>query len=146
MKRERWLPPFFICVFHSLWQHQKYILNIKSSSFSSLRSKRFRAVSEQRRTEERDSRFWPREKWNKSHFSRGLCCAVFDSRNSTETLATQAIHFLKPRINKHDPDFLYRQNFLLVCPLKNKCDLAFIPSVLKPLQRWWVLWITSLAI
>ena len=24
------------------------------------------------------------------HFSRGLCCAVFDSRNSTETLATQA--------------------------------------------------------
>ena len=28
----------------------------------SLRSKRFRAVSEQRKTEERDSRFWPREK------------------------------------------------------------------------------------
>ena len=26
------------------------------------------------------------------HFSRGLYCAVFDSRNSTETLATQAIH------------------------------------------------------
>ena len=46
----------------------------------SLRSKRFRLVSEQRKTEERDSRFWPREKWNKSqkllfylrHFSRGL--------------------------------------------------------------------------
>ena len=33
---------------------------------SSLRSKRFRSVSEQRKTEERDSRFWPREKWNKS--------------------------------------------------------------------------------
>ena len=32
---------------------------------SSLRSKRFRLVSEQRKTEERDSRFWPREKWNK---------------------------------------------------------------------------------
>ena len=32
----------------------------------SLRSKRFRLVSEQRKTEERDSRFWPREKWNKS--------------------------------------------------------------------------------
>ena len=28
----------------------------------SLRSKRFRLVSEQRKTEERDSRFWPREK------------------------------------------------------------------------------------
>ena len=32
----------------------------------SLRSKRFRLVSEQRKTEERDPRFWPREKWNKS--------------------------------------------------------------------------------
>ena len=30
----------------------------------SLRCKRFRAVSEQRKTEERDSRFLPREKWN----------------------------------------------------------------------------------
>ena len=51
----------------------------------SLRSKRFRLVSEQRKTEERDSRVWPREKWNKSqkmkppsllfylsHFSRGV--------------------------------------------------------------------------
>ena len=53
----------------------------------SLRSKRFRLVSEQRKTEEQDSRFWPREKWNKSqkmkvegegkggnlrHFLRGL--------------------------------------------------------------------------
>ena len=33
---------------------------------SSLRSKRFRLVWEQRKTEEQDSRFWPREKWNKS--------------------------------------------------------------------------------
>ena len=33
------------------------------------RSKRFRLVSEQRKTEERDSRFWPREKWNKSRSS-----------------------------------------------------------------------------
>ena len=32
----------------------------------SLHSKRFRLVSEQRKTEERYSRFWPREKWNKS--------------------------------------------------------------------------------
>ena len=34
--------------------------------YSSLRSKRFRWVSEQRKTEERDSRFWPREKCNKN--------------------------------------------------------------------------------
>ena len=32
----------------------------------SLRSKRFRLVSEQRNTEEGDFRFWPREKWNES--------------------------------------------------------------------------------
>ena len=32
---------------------------------TSLRSKRFHLVSKQRRTEERDSQFWPREKWNK---------------------------------------------------------------------------------
>ena len=34
--------------------------------FCSLRSKRFCAVSEQRKTEERDSRFWPLEKRNES--------------------------------------------------------------------------------
>ena len=33
---------------------------------ASLASKRFRLVSEQRKNEERDSRFWPREKCNKS--------------------------------------------------------------------------------
>ena len=32
--------------------------------YISLRSKSFRLVSEQRKTEERDFRFWPREKWN----------------------------------------------------------------------------------
>ena len=41
----------------------------------SLRSKRFRLVSEQRKTEERDSQFWPRKKWTIFH-------AVFDSRSS----------------------------------------------------------------
>ena len=30
--------------------------------YISLRNKRFRLVSEQRKTEERDFRFWPREK------------------------------------------------------------------------------------
>ena len=65
---------------------------------SSLRSKRFRAVSEQRKTEDQDSRFWPRKKWNESKnpppprllapFSRGPR-SLF--RNNTETLATQAM-------------------------------------------------------
>ena len=32
----------------------------------SLRRKRFRLVSEQKKTEERDFRFWPRGKWNES--------------------------------------------------------------------------------
>ena len=35
---------------------------LKVCGSGSLRSKRFRLVSEQRKTEERDSRFWPREK------------------------------------------------------------------------------------
>ena len=34
----------------------------QGQDLDSLRSKRFRLVSEQRKTEERDSRFWPREK------------------------------------------------------------------------------------
>ena len=36
------------------------------SRSTSLRNKRFRLVLEQRKTEERDFRFWPREKWNES--------------------------------------------------------------------------------
>ena len=49
-----------------------------ATTYTSLRSKRFRLVSKQRKTEERDSRFWPREKWAPfplfylRHFSRGL--------------------------------------------------------------------------
>ena len=45
-----------------------------------LRSKRFRLVSEQRKTEERDFRFWPREKWNES--TRTIFCGVFDCRSA----------------------------------------------------------------
>ena len=36
------------------------------SACHSLRSKRFRLVSEQKKNEEGDFRFWPREKWNES--------------------------------------------------------------------------------
>ena len=35
-----------------------------------IRSKRFRLVSEQKKTEERDFRFWQREKWNESQKMR----------------------------------------------------------------------------
>ena len=52
--------------------------------YISLRSKRFRLASEQRETEERDCRFWPREKWNESRtFTRTIFRAVFDSRSSS---------------------------------------------------------------
>ena len=37
-----------------------------SNRMGSLRSKRFRLVSEQKKTVERDFRFWPREKWNEN--------------------------------------------------------------------------------
>ena len=53
--------------------------NSDENHSASLRSKRFRLVSEQRKTEERDSRFWPREKWNKS---QKIFRTVFDSRSS----------------------------------------------------------------
>ena len=52
---------------------------------TSLRSKRFRLVSEQRNTEEGDFRFWPREKWNESQKVKNTCATfltVFDSRSS----------------------------------------------------------------
>ena len=63
---------------------------------ASLRSKRFRFVSEQKELLEGDFRFWPREKWNENQtfplfnlcpFSRGLWLLFL---NRTETLATQA--------------------------------------------------------
>ena len=47
----------------------------------SLRSKRVRLVSGQRKTEEGDFRFWQREKWNESQKMRHFR-AVFDSRPS----------------------------------------------------------------
>ena len=60
---------------HSMWKVYLSVIwyrcNLVTSiiyirTFHSLRSKRFRLVSDQRKTEEGDSRFWPREKWNKS--------------------------------------------------------------------------------
>ena len=49
------------------------IANKNHSSFqSNLRSKRFHMVSEQKKTEERDFRFWQREKWNEPFFTRSL--------------------------------------------------------------------------
>ena len=57
----------------------------------SLRSRRFRLVSEQRKTEEQDFRFWQREEWNESQKARSLTVVPrFLHRNGTETLATQA--------------------------------------------------------
>ena len=84
-------------------------LRLCSFLFNSLRSKRFRLVSEKRSTKtgERDFRFWRREKWNESQkmkeggvgkngrkpslpffptppcsFTRAIFHAVFDSRSS----------------------------------------------------------------
>ena len=77
-------------------------LAVIPNKLASLRSKRFRMASQQRETEERDSRFWPREKWipPPRSFTYAIFREVFDSRSSglprslllncTETLATQA--------------------------------------------------------
>ena len=61
----------------------------------SLRTKRFRLVLEQRKTEEWDFRFWPREKWNESQKmkERGtIIRAVFDSRSSSHGNAWYTAH------------------------------------------------------
>ena len=59
----------------------------KNVQVASLRSKRFRLISEQKKTEERDFRFWPRKKWNESQKLTFRSLLL----NRTETLAMQAI-------------------------------------------------------
>ena len=105
--------PFFFLVSFSFFVN----------TFSSLRRKRFRLVSEQKKTEERreeqDSRLWLREKWNERQKMKeaggegkkksflpffptpphSFACAILTLvprsllLNRTETLATQAIFF-----------------------------------------------------
>ena len=61
----------------------------------SLRAKRFRLVLEQRKTEEWDFRFWPREKWNESQKMKEggtIIRAVFDSRSSSHENACYTAH------------------------------------------------------
>ena len=59
----------------------------------SLRSKRFRLVSEQGKTEERDSRFWPREKGTKSQKMK----VGGRGRGRKETLTHRPLDFENPR-------------------------------------------------
>ena len=50
----------------TLWWSNTVNLDTKCQGTGSLRSKRFRLVSRQKMTVERDFRFWPREKWNEN--------------------------------------------------------------------------------
>ena len=75
----------------------KVILRQESTDYKwlkySLRSKRFRLVSERRKTEERDFRFWPREQWNESQKNE----REGRGRGKKETLADKSIPgFWKP--------------------------------------------------
>ena len=89
-------------------EHKSQVIRVpqpvKHIPEGSLRSKRFRLVSEQRNTEEGDFRYWPREKWNAPLFSRSLTSLTLVPRscrlNRTETLATQANLKEIPCINK----------------------------------------------
>ena len=70
----------------------RLIKNLARGTKTSLRSKRFRLVSEQKETVEGDFRFWSREKLNEPFFARSL--TLFSRSlllNRTETLTTQAI-------------------------------------------------------
>ena len=69
MSAENWSNRSVVCgrkAFFFIHASTSLVLNqfVRKLFRCSLRSKRFRAVSEQRKTEERDSRFWPPEKWN----------------------------------------------------------------------------------
>ena len=47
-------------------------------------------------------------------------------------------------MNKADLDFSQWRILSFVCPLKYHVIFAFIPSILKRVQRWWVSWIRSI--
>ena len=80
---------------------------------SSLRSKRLLWVSEQTKTREHDFRFWPREKWNESHFFAQSLTLVPRSLlpNHTETLATQTTTFPNGEL----PHMLPNKSILPLC-------------------------------
>ena len=82
------------------WIDDKQIFGVSficfcSGKYSSLRSKRFRLVWQQEKAEERDFRFWPREKWNESRSLTLVPRSLL--LNRTETLATQAKNIEEPR-------------------------------------------------
>ena len=73
--------------------------------------------------------------------------------NDVNFIETQRIHFAWlnrslfrfERINKVDVDFSQWQILSFVCPLKYQWIFAFIPLMLKCVQRWWVSsWIRSI--
>ena len=71
--------PFFLSDYLNGYIDRERLGRRRTGIRQGLRSKRFRLVSEQRKTEEGDFRFWPREKWNES---QKTFRAVFDSRSS----------------------------------------------------------------
>ena len=77
---------------------------------------------------------------------------IVASNNDVNFVETQTVHFAWLNrslfhfeiINKVDLDFSQRQILSFVCPLKYHLIFAFIPSILKRVQRWWVSWIRSI--
>ena len=77
---------------------------------------------------------------------------IVASNNDVNFVETQTVHFAWLNrslfrfeiINKVDLDFSQRQISSFVCPLKYHLIFAFIPSILKCVQRWWVSWIRSI--
>ena len=81
---------------------------------SSLLSKRFHLVFEQRKTKEQDSQFWPSEKWNKSQKMKGG-----GGEGRKETLAEKPLNFdnLRSSVNAA-PDWLGLSNNNDMCQSK----------------------------
>ena len=64
LPRKKW-NPFLKLGLPQVAQIKMWFLKMYKEN-ENIRSKRFRLVSEQKKTEERDFLFWPREKWNDS--------------------------------------------------------------------------------
>ena len=97
---------------------------------SSLRSKRLLWVSEQTKTREHDFRFWPREKWNESHFFAQSLTLV--PRSLFQTTRKRLLRGLR---------LLQMESFLICYQTSQFClfvvlFLSGCPRGQRPIEKW----------
>ena len=67
------------------------------------------------------------------------------SNNGVKLVKTLTIHYFYDYFN-HLTVITYRQISSIVCHLERPRGIAFIPKILKHVQRWQILWIQSILI